>query len=447
MLVRSERWILGGALGLLWTMFLTFVASAILGFPLTLFGFLAVQIVALLIAGGLWFGTTRSRMPHESGTRIRMQTRPSTTLNIVLLILFCWTLIKIGATGFDLLTTPTFFNDSITNWNARAKVFFVEKKFSLRLPSDTPGEPPGGIRSYPPAIPLAKAWFATLAGKWNEGLVNAIHMMWFLALLLLVFLNLRRHVSFVTAALGTYLLSSVPLVLLHGLAAYADIFMALHLFIPAMLLFHALHQDHAEDALSFLRLSAFAIALVPFTKNEGLLLYFPPLILFFLGTHWHLLQRRVLSKRDAVRSLAWILFFSMIVVIPWLAFKWTHGLPFGNAKPLGAFGLAWQPGVLQAVGVSLFFHGSWLLLFPLLLFLLVTQWRAAFTSKIFFLTSFFLMLFFGQLLLYLFTGLGFEALKQTGYGRGLLHLMPLATVLMSLLIANMNTLKNHSEAH
>ena len=115
MLVRSERWILGGALGLLWTMFLTFVASAILGFPLTLFGFLAVQIVALLIAGGLWFGTTRSRMPHESGTRIRMQTRPSTTLNIVLLILFCWTLIKICATGFDLLTTPTFFNAPITS--------------------------------------------------------------------------------------------------------------------------------------------------------------------------------------------------------------------------------------------------------------------------------------------------------------------------------------------
>lgn len=436
-LLCCERWILGCALSLPCTMFLTFIASGMLGLPLTLMGFLGVQIATLFITGGLWFSArpTENILREHRMPATRIGKVPSTTMKIFLTVLCLWTAGKIGAVTFDAVTTPSFFNDSITNWNARAKVYVTRKEFSLSLPSDRAGESPGGIRSYPPAVPLMKAWLVALAGRWDEGLVNALHPIWFLILLASVFLTLRHHASFVIAALGMYLLSSIPLVMLHGLAAYADMFMALHLFIPAMLLFHALCEEQRGRACAFLRLFAFAVALVPFTKNEGLLLYFPTLIFIALGTHWFLRKRGILSTRDILESMLWILFFIMIFVLPWLAFKWTHGLEFGNAKPLDAFTVAWQPGVLQSIGVSLFFHGSWLLLFPLLLFLLITQWRAAFTSNILLLTSLFLLLFFGQMSLYLWTGLSFEALKLTGYERGLLHVMPIAAVLIALLAA------------
>ncbi len=429
-----ERWVLGFALGLLSSTFLTFLGAVFLGIPLTLPGFLTVQIAALLLTGGWWFCTARS-VPGDHAPRPSPRPLvPSTTMNIALVVLALWTLAKMGAAAFDVITTPAFFNDTITNWNARAKVYVALEEFSLSLPSQNPGDFSSGISSYPPSVPLVKAWLASLAGAWHEGLVNAIHFVWYLALLILVFLTLRRTSSWLIAVFGTYVLSSLPLMLTHSMVAYADIFMALHLFIPSILLFHALHQEERGTALSFLKLSVFAIGLVPFTKNEGLLLYFPLLVLFSAVTHGLLLKRAVLSTRDMRRSLLWTASFVLLILIPWLVFKWTHGLDFGNAKPLGGFSVSWQSGVLQSVAVSLFFHGSWLLLFPLLLFLLVTQWRVAFLSRTAFLTILLLVLFCGQLSLYLFTGLSVEAMKQTGYGRGLIHLVPIAVVLISLLL-------------
>lgn len=434
-LTSLERWVLGFAVGLLSVSLLSFIASAFAHISLTLTGFLGIHILLLLVVGSLRYLFARNPM-HNHAPKFSWKTNTwSLPLKIILILLAIWSFGKIAAATFDLVTTPTFFNDSVTNWNARGKVYFTQKKFSLDLPSQTTDDSVGGISSYPPAIPFVKAWLATLAGGWNEALTNSIHMAWYFALLALVFATLRRYTSLLAAILGTYVFVSLPLPLLHGMAAYADIFMALHLFIPAVLLFHAIHAERGSAALSFLRIASVAIALIPFTKNEGLILYFPALALFSCIAHWLLLKRNTLSKRDALLSICFLMGMAIILILPWLAFKWMYGLPFGNAKPLSGFVFAWQPGVLPSVAVSLFFHGSWLLLFPLLLLLMVKEWRAAFFSRVSFLTGFFLFLFLGQLSLYLFTSLSIEAVKQTGYGRGLIHLIPLAVVLTTLLLS------------
>lgn len=427
----SERVLIGGALGLVFTMLLTFAASAFFGLPLDRAGFIFVQAITLMLSGGLVYFRRRARTGHAHLSAPAMNL--SIPMLLLVLILGLWTAAKIGSGAFDLLTTPTYWSDSLTNWNMRAKVYDAADAFSLSLPMEASAVTPG-ISAYPPAVPLVKTWFTTLRGHWSEPLANGMHIVWYLALLALIFLSIRRHASFLVALLGAYLFAALPLPLIHGFAPYADIFMALHLFIPVILVFHASRSVDRTAALPLLRIAAFAVALLPFTKNEGLLLYAPALLLYFASTQWSLTRRGVLTSRDTRNVFLWVVAFLFALALPWVAFKWFHGLAFGNAKPITGFALGWQHGVLESMTLSLFFQGSFLLLFPLLTFLLVTHPRAAFRSEISPLVIFWLLLFVAQAALYLFTGLSVEALKQTGYARGVIHLSPLAVVIIALLI-------------
>lgn len=187
--------------------------------------------------------------------------------------------------------------------------------------------------------------------------------------------------------------------------------------------------------MALMRMGALCAALLPFTKNEALLLYLPPLLLIVAVGLWTGVRRGVLSKRDAWSAIGWYAGLLLILALPWLVFKWTHGLTFGNAKPFSTLGLAWQSGVLIAITVNTFFEGNWLLFFPLLIGLLIWRRRAAF-GRWSPLTAYVLIVCLGQWAIFLFTSLSVEAKMQTGLARGGVQLIPSMTLLCVLLLAD-----------
>ncbi|MBI5155960.1 hypothetical protein HZA45_01655, partial [Candidatus Peregrinibacteria bacterium] len=213
----------------------------------------------------------------------------------------------------------------------------------------------------------------------------------------------------------------------------ADCFMAAHVFAAVSMLFSGFSETNEERRRSFLCIGALALGILPFIKNEGLIVYLPPLVLLSVIGIAVLHRKRSMDTRAAVRSLLTLLLPLMLVAVPWLLFKWNHGLSFGNAKPFSSFNVGWQPNVLFAMTVNTVFEGNWLLLFPFFFALLLWRWKKAFTSFSF-LTLFFLIVYLGQAMLYLFTSLSIEALKQTGYARGLIHLVPTVVFLTVLLL-------------
>jgi len=235
------------------------------------------------------------------------------------------------------------------------------------------------------------------------------------------------------SALGAVLLASLPLELIHGTNPYADVFLSLHLFMAVSLLFQALTSRAHEQTPSCLRLAAFAIALIPFTKNEGWALYFPVLILLFTGSVTTLWRRGTITGQQAVRTALWTVALVALVTVPWISYKMLNGLAFGNAKGID-WNLQWQPGVTIAIVVNTFFEGNWGLLFPLFFGLLIARWRAAFRTPLLLLSVFVLIPYLLQLFLYHTTGLSTEAILQTGYARGLIHLMPVIVALTIMLL-------------
>ena len=299
----SERWILGFVLGITLTMYLTFLAHVAGLVPFTFWGFLGVQVVMLATLGTLYFFLRKSDHREVLNDQSPFW-KPDSTFRIptwskgIIVLLCLWTIFKIASGAALLIGSPPYHDDVFNNWNMRGKLFYETERLTLTIPLGDEQVSRAGVSSYPPTVPMLKTWLATLAGKWDEGLVNASHILWYLSALALVFLFLRRSLPSLWAGLGTYLLASLPLYLMHGSNAYADVFLSTHLFASVTLLFSTATSPHRSSSLTFLKLSAVASALLIFTNNESLLLYLPPpLLTGFLFLLW-LRRRFALSHKE-----------------------------------------------------------------------------------------------------------------------------------------------------
>lgn len=429
-----ERTALGCMLGLVINMFLVFVVHVTTAAPLTLTTFLVVQCAWIIL---LYAPYAMRRLPDaDTPAAPFAEAHIPEWLKHVFGILLLWIIVKTSIAGVTfLLLTPSYFDDSITNWNLRGKVFFEDQKLTLVMPAESPVTSPRGISSYPPGVPMMKTWLALLAGKWDESLINSIHLVWYICALVLVYFAVRRYATHAWGLLAVYLLGSIPLYLMHGTNAYADAFLSVHIFASISMLLHAARTHNPKTRMATFRIAALCIAVLPFTKNEGMIVYLPPLLLMLCLILWRLRRQRLMSGREILQVLLWHALGLLMIAGPWLAFKWMHGLTFGNAKPFTSLAFGWQENVLRAIVINTFFEGNWLLLLPLLLGLLLWQWREA-ANRLLPLTLFFLILYIGQALLYLFTGLSTEALRQTGYARGLVQLTPVMVLLATLLLQN-----------
>jgi hypothetical protein len=222
---------------------------------------------------------------------------------------------------------------------------------------------------------------------------------------------------------------------MHGTNPYADAFLSVHVLLTVIFPLRAFREVDPARRMALLRIGALCAALLPFTKNEGLLIYLPPLLLVGGVSLVIALRNNSMTKRDALHTIAWYAGMLLLLVLPWLLFKWSNGLTFGNAKSFTSLGLGWQSGVVIAIVVNAFFEGNWLLLFPLLIGLLLWRRCAAFSTWSP-LTAYVLIVFTGQMMIFLWTGLSVEARMQTGLARAGVQLMPCFVLLTTLLLAD-----------
>lgn len=430
LLDRIEHWTAGAVVGMTFSMFITFCTHVALHVPLSRTGFLSVQLALTLILGLLWLFL---QPKQEIGSK-EIENKIPRWLHITLWILVGWVVVKMMIAGtVFLFLTPTYLDDSVDNWNLRGKMFFIEQ--SIAVPSDRIDLAgfATGVGSYPPAVSMTKAWIASLAGEWSDAAANGIHVFWYIAALLLIARTVRRFAGRGWDLFAIYMLGSMPLYLMHGTNPYADAFLSVHVLLAVIFPLRAMMEDDRIRRLSLLKIGAVCAGLLPFTKNEALLLYLPPLLLLIgIGLIIGIRHKKI-SIGDALTAIGWYAGCLLILALPWLVYKWANGLTFGNAKPFSTVGISWQPGVLTAIAVNTMFEGNWLLLFPLLVGLLVWRWRAAF-GRWSPLTAYVLIVCLGQWLIFLFTSLSVEAKMQTGLARGAVQLMPSMMLLAVLLL-------------
>jgi hypothetical protein len=276
-------------------------------------------------------------------------------------------------------------------------------------------------------------WHALAAGGWNDRVIALASPLWYILALFLIWTTLKRSASKGWAMLAVYIASSLPLLLMHGSTPYADLFLALHICIALLPLLHALGATDAEARSAWLRLGAFALALLPMTKSEALLMHLPPILLLVTAVLLLSLHTKKLTGKQALHAALWYGGLLAIVLGPWLTYKYMNGLAFGNAKPIDT-ALALQPGALRSIGITWVLEANFLLLPGLLIALLAIRQRAAFASPLAILSLYIITVIAGLTAIFTLTGLSTEALRQTGSARGIVQLLPVTVILVTLLL-------------
>ena len=426
-LFRLERVCWGFLLGCALSAYVLFWMFFV-GIPISFAGCLVVQIILLVVLLMIYSLQRRGGLiessPRMSSETLRglINSLPKWGKFIVAWIVV-WTAVKVVLGGYDLLVTPTYYNDTYVNWNMRTKVFYENQ--SLMLDREVTDEFyfGGRVPSYPLTVYFTKLWMVFAVGEWSESTVNSIHFLWFLALIGVMYFALRREKNLLMSIIGVFILVSLPLVLIHGVNAYADVLMAAHIFC-VLYAFYRWVIEKGDARRSWLLIFGVMTAAMIFVKNEALVIFFPPLAFIFFA-----LCERWKMRRDFIK---WIGIVATVAV-PWTLFKFTHGLTFGNASKVSGISLTPHEGVAHAIGGDLMYTGSYLLFFPLFVLLLMMTIKFWRKHAIGLVIAYLLIVFIGEFLMYWLTPLATEAIRHTGFGRGMVHLLP-AGVFVSVIL-------------
>ncbi|MCX6355388.1 MAG: hypothetical protein NTZ78_10880 [Candidatus Aureabacteria bacterium] len=311
----AERWALSFALGSgLVSFFLFYMGIA--GIRFSLFT-TSILLWPFLVGGGfLWMWrrrTTVSSRPAEFPERRAVGTR------IVIGVLACIIVWKIFWVALDIATVPSYFDDSVSCWNYKAKVYFYGR--GIICNERDPDFLGGNLRHYPNGVPLFKTWVSLWAGEWMEWAVNWNTLGFFISLGVVFYAQLRRRSGSAVAFMGTYMLLSVPLLTFHAAFAYCDSVAGFYFLSGMLYLYRWIEQrDDFYGALSAL---LFAVGLS--VKEEMGAVFIagalPVVILSLAGgkAGW----RKLAGKTFAYLAI------SILPSMPWIIVKAHYGLATG----------------------------------------------------------------------------------------------------------------------
>ena len=262
----------------------------------------------------------------------------------ILIILALLILHKIYQAFFFGAVAPTFFDDCVRVWNFKAKYLFFHPYMTFDPKASD--YLTGSFNFYPIVIPVIKYWYMSFVGHWQESFVDILQIFAYISLLAGMFFQILRRSSVVFAITGAYLLSTIPLLVYHAGSGYADILIALFLFLSVA----SILNWRESGSRDFLFLSVVFALLGFYTKSEGIyLILVANLVTIFLCTLGVARSEKLGAMRD---------YFSLYIpfALPFFLYKWYFHLGIaagGNNE--AAFHLDILPYIWHVV----FFEGNY----------------------------------------------------------------------------------------
>lgn len=233
----------------------------------------------------------------------------------LLLILF-----KVFFSFFNSVNVPSYFDDEKGNWNIKSKTIYNVGIIST-VSTDEAYLGGGGHKGYPLNFTLYKVYVADFMGTWDESYTNLITFIIFNLVVLLVILSFPNRTLGIIAG---YLIYSIPLIVWHSGTAYYDLVYASFYLLSIMFFMRYVEK---QDNI-FLILIGILLYSAIFTKNEGMILVTPS-ILLWLGYY--------LFRENALKKLLYVA-IPMSFIIPHMIFRWIYNLPFNPMEEGAKYG-------------------------------------------------------------------------------------------------------------
>jgi len=254
--------------------------------------------------------------------------------------------------GFNVIFAPTYFDDSVANYNYKAKVFYYNR--SVNFAEEHPDYLGGYRPAYPQGISLIKTWVTICLGHWEEYAVNLYTLFVFIALGVISYFNLVRIISRLLSFIFTYILLSIPLLTFHGGYAHIDIVVGLYFFSGIVYLIRWIREGDRHS----LFLSAFLFGIGLSIKDEML-------ALFVCAPLLTLVTYQIFSRvkiKNILKTTFQYIGVALILNVPWFITKFVYQLQMGPRPDQRAF--EFHPEAFKILASYLFNTGNYNILWP-----------------------------------------------------------------------------------
>jgi hypothetical protein len=342
----------------------TAVLSVLLGM------YVETLAVAVLIFVGMNLDTagiaTALALGVVTAALLRRSWRNSPALHVKALHWYEWALLamageKIAFAVWQLFRFHTYFVDALMHWSGRARALYGEVNWSLDPASPFFLGKYIGSGNYPLQTILWRALSAKLNGEWNEIISRADGVIFFVVIVAIVWAAVYRFSnSRAAAAAAAFVVSAVPLEAWHAAGGYSDI--AVEAFLVA-----AVSALIRKDWF----VSGIMIAGAVWAKNDGLVIYFPALLLAVVAMQ---IQGQRKTQWRPVGSFT----LGFITIAPWLIFNYLHSL---GVTPVTATppSVQWHSGVSRLLVNALFTSPTssvlWTVMLPCLVYLAFSMFK------------------------------------------------------------------------
>ena len=350
--------------------------------------------------------------------KLNVKIKNCASKSIISWLIFSIIIFQIFFVASEAAIRPVYSFDAMDNWAIKAKSFFNEKSVNLDKTNQYFMGGPSSKANYPLHIPFLAAWFYLNQGEAKDNLVNLIPAFYYISLLGLIYINLKKYISQRKALIFTFFLSTAPLLAYHGFNFYADLPLSFYLTAAIIYLYNYLRRDYASDLL----LGMLACGLMIFIKNNGIF-YALIILAIFIFELWRL--KKIIDKKSFALSI--LGFFTC--ALPWIIYVLVNRLGFTTINDTTLKPGNFHPEIIKLFFMNLWFTYDFLIWFALLIFFIFlfikTTRKVLKSKKLFIITTFFALLLF-HLSFLLFTDLYVYILDGSLDGRLTLIVFPLS---------------------
>lgn len=349
-------------------------------------------------------------------------------IKVWLFLFLIWLLAKLAFGFLSIVNVPTYQDDTFANWNIRTKIFYERE--SLVLDSTDKDYLWQWYKQYPLTPSLYRTYLMKFNWAWNEWLVNLPSLLFYVCALFLVFFSLLKETKKLKRAiLWLVVLSSIPLYYIHWTNPYFDVFQSVYFF-SALYILYIFVRDRLPIMLPIL-----FIGMLWYTKSEWMIIFTTAVLSTYAARY--LIKNKFIVSKDFLRLLFIIIWWVLIINLPFLVFKLSNWLWFwnGNAN-LAETALSLHTEIFPALYRALFLWWSYnLLFFAFIVFIVYDLLKKRIDKNITLWFMFWFLISFAIIIFVYLTTFTYQyVLDQTGINRSLMQIIPVLVFLLVLLI-------------
>jgi len=340
--------------------------------------------------------------------------------NVLLILILVLIIAKFIYILYYGLTVPPYFDDPVSRWNYKAKVFFIQK--SLVLESSHQDFLGGTALRYPLGNSLFKTWTALVTGGWGERYVNLSGAAIYLAIIIVGYYRFRVSLNIFASLIFSYFLASIPLLVFHSGTGHTDGILGYYFSFSIIYLYDGLRKKYPD----YIIIASILMAAALFTKAEAISYFIsgalPLLFCYFLFGKNTPLRVKAIYVGLYLLPLA-------VLIFPWIYLKNAYGIV--QTLPARRYGLEFHPQGIPIIIRDLFNSGNFNFAWMGMVIVILLGIKRIIKTDLFWLFLSCLGLAINLIFFHIFTSL-YEFLEiGTQFNRLVLHILPLFIFLSS----------------